>query len=528
MKKQNKKETEHTMKLKHIGTLLLATLAVATACDDNTGSLGMSMLPPSDGLTAHVSTFNVKTESVLAGAVFAKTSTGYVGKFTDPDFGSYEASFLTELNSTGGELFPEVYRETEWDAEGNPTKGEGLLYKKDSLVAAQLYIYYNDWFGDSLNACRMSVYELDKPLEKNYYTDINPEEFYDTHHAKLLGQKAYSPDDTSVSDSVRNATDSNGDPIYSPHIAIDLNREEFEQRILLTYREHPEYFSSPEAFRDNVFKGMYIKNDLGDGTVLYVDQVALVFQLCLHYTDDETGVALKKADGTDSLYTSSSILFASTKEIIQANHFVNSQLLKERSEEPDWTYIKSPAGIFTQATMPYDDIYQQLTNDTLNAVRLTFTNYKQESTYDYSMSAPNQVLLIRKQDMKEFFEDNQLPDNITSFTTTHNSVNTNQYTFQNIARLVTTCINEKQAARNAAGDAWDEAQWIKDNPDWDKVMLVPVSVEYDDNYYSTPTIIRMQHDLRPGFAKLKGGPAMENGELKNPLQLEVISTTFHD
>ena len=99
------------MKLKHIGALLIATLATATACDDNTGSLGMSMLPDSDGLSAHVSTFNVKTESILAGAVFAKTSTGYVGKFTDPDFGSYEASFLTELLGTVYPPLPNGYAE---------------------------------------------------------------------------------------------------------------------------------------------------------------------------------------------------------------------------------------------------------------------------------------------------------------------------------------------------------------------------------------------------------------------------------
>ena len=60
-------------------------------------------------------------------------------------------------------------------------------------------------------------------------------------------------------------------------------------------------------------------------------------------------------------------MFASTKEIIQANRFENSELLKKRCEETDWTYIKSPAGIFTQATLPYDEIYNQLMNDTLNA-----------------------------------------------------------------------------------------------------------------------------------------------------------------
>ena len=79
------------------------------------------------------------------------------------------------------------------------------------------------------------------------------------------------------------------------------------------------------------------------------------------------------------------------------------------------------------------------------------------------MSAPNDVLLIRKQDLKSFFEENKVRDNITSFTTTHNAFATNQYVFSNIARLVTTCINEKQAAKKAAkdkaGSSWNETEW---------------------------------------------------------------------
>ena len=83
-------------------------------------------------------------------------------------------------------------------------------------------------------------------------------------------------------------------------------------------------------------------------------------------------------------------------------------------------------------------------------MKLTFTNYNINSDYEYSMSAPNDVLLIRKQELKSFFEENKVRDNITSFTTTHNAFATNQYVFSNIARLVTTCINEKQAAKKAA------------------------------------------------------------------------------
>lgn len=128
--------------------------------------------------------------------------------------------------------------------------------------------------------------------------------------------------------------------------------------------------------------------------------------------------------------------------------------------------------------------------------------------------------------MKEFFEENKLPDNVTSFTVTHNNVSTNQYTFQNIARLVTTCINEKQAAKEAAGTTWNEEQWLKDNKDWDKVLLIPVVITYDYNYSSSATMIGLQHDLKPAYAKLKGGPKRIGNELANPLTLEVVHTSF--
>lgn len=138
-------------------------------------------------------------------------------------------------------------------------------------------------------------------------------------------------------------------------------------------------------------------------------------------------------------------MFASTKEVIQANKFESSEELIKKANETGWSYLKSPAGIFTEATLPYDKIHEELSNDTLNAVKLTFTNYNQESNkYKFSMSAPQTVLLLRKKDMDSFFVNNELANNVTSFVATHNSIETNQYTFMNIARLVSACINEKR------------------------------------------------------------------------------------
>lgn len=87
------------MKVRYLGTLLLAVLTFF-GCDDNTGTLGLGMLPDSDRMSAHTTTFDVITHSFAVDSVFAKTSTGYIGKFSDPEFGYYETSFLTELNCT--------------------------------------------------------------------------------------------------------------------------------------------------------------------------------------------------------------------------------------------------------------------------------------------------------------------------------------------------------------------------------------------------------------------------------------------
>lgn len=531
------------MKVRYIGIFLLALLTFI-GCDDNTGSLGMDMLPDADGISAKTTTFDVTTASILADRVYAKTSTGYVGRFTDPNkedgFGNYEASFLTELNCTDGFKFPATYE-------------NGGTMAGDTVVSIQLAIYYATWFGDSLNACRMGVYELDKKLDKDRYTDINPSLYYGNETDKknfktgfFALHKAYTAYDTSVPDSIRNATDSNGNRTYYPNVTFPLDTV-YGNEILHLNRTHPEFFKNSDAFIDNVLKGVYIKTDYGDGTILYVDRVDLQMQFRFHYVDS-LGVKLTKKDGTlnpdgspaDSLYYSMATVFASTKEVIQANNFniTDKALLQKRVDEENHTYLMSPAGIFTEATLPYDNIHNELTNDTLNAVKLTFTNYNQDnSKYEFNMSAPQTVLLLRKKDIETFFEENKLSDNVTSFVATHNNVATNQYTFRNIARLVTTCINEKKAAKkkaqSEAGTAWNEAQeaeweakWKDENSDWDKVVLIPVVVTYDTTNSSSPTMTGIQHDLKPSATKLKGGPALNGDEVKTPLKLEVTYTTF--
>jgi len=465
------------MKMKYLWIVLLSFAFYG--CADTTDSLGLGMMPGSDQIIVRDTTFDVTTRSILADSVFAKTSTGYLGKFTDPDFGTFEADFLAQLNCTENFQFPISKMVSE------------------EATFAEIRLYYDSYFGDSLNASHLSVYALNKELEAGsktiHYTNLNPKDYYD-ETAAPIAQRAYTAVDLSIKDSIRHLSD------YYKNVRIPLPKDFGTQMIHLS-KTHPEYFKDANSFIKNVFKGIYVKCDYGDGTVLYINNVHLNIYYQCHY-QDSLGNNLKKTDGTDSIYTTSRT-FASTKEVIQANRVQNSAKLKEKAAETDYTYIKSPTGIFTEATLPIAEMATTLASDSLNSVKLIFTNYNQIKTSVFSMNAPDYLLMVRKKDMHTFFEKNLLADNITSYLVQHD-VATNKYSFTNIARLITSCIEEKRSSSIA-------------DPDWNKVVLIPVNITKDSNN----NIMTVEQDLKPGYVKLVGGQ-----NPNNKIKMDVIYSSF--
>lgn len=525
------------MKVKYLWVALLSL--TFWGCDDNTGTLGLGMFPGGDQtINGKLATFEVATESKLAEQVFAKTSTGYLGKFTDQEFGYYEAGFLTQLHCTDNFSFPAVY---------NPEKPDDpdAIMVEDKTYRTELTLAYRTYFGDSLTASRLSVYRLDKNLaadkEAAYYTDINPEDFYPKNDANfLLGRKAYTAVDRSVKDSIRNLSG------YIPSVTVTLPYE-LGQEIYKASREAEKGGKNfANIFRD-LFKGIYVKNDYGDGTILYIDQIEMHIIYQCYMKEEDSGKNMKKYNSEEDSTYYSYRTFAATKEIIQANSFRSDEdKIKDKVKETGCTYLKTPAGIYTQATLPLlnnnndsqKGILDSLRNDTLNVVRLTFTNYNQTNDKNkFSMGAPNYVLLVREKEKDDFFKKNKVNDDITSYIAQHNAINTNQYVFPNISRLINTCRAERDAAVIALAndgkiegildvdtgtpvttiEAWEKAT------QWNKVALVPVTITRDQNTSTAlGSIISVLNDLQPGYTKLKGGSEGDR------LSMEVVYTSFDD
>ena len=122
------------MKIKYLCALLLAALTYS--CDDTT-------IPDGDHIQAGGKIYDVTTRSILADSVYARTSTAYLGRYTDPQFGEFTSDFIAQFNCTDDFEFPEAVQE---------------------ITGLTLFVQYTKFFGDSLNSMRMRIDTLDKVI----------------------------------------------------------------------------------------------------------------------------------------------------------------------------------------------------------------------------------------------------------------------------------------------------------------------------------------------------------------------------
>ena len=118
--------------------------------------------------------------------------------------------------------------------------------------------------------------------------------------------------------------------------------------------------------------------------------------------------------------------------------------------------------------------------------------------------------MVRKSEMTRFFLKNELNDGKTSYMTVLNSSN-NQYQFSNIANLLRVCHDEWMEGIK------DDPEWTEKNPDWNKVVLIPVKTTEDSNGY----VVKITHDTDIKSTRLRGGDNYE-------IPIEIISSKFND
>lgn len=489
------------MKILRLLTVLVIAALTFAACDDTTEGIGGSITNKIDNINISNSAFNVTTKSIVADSVLSRNNTGLIGKMKDPETGNYvKGDYMTQLS-----VLPTFSVDTlDYIKQANNGSIEA-----DSCY---LLVSYNASYGDTIAPMKVTAYEMTRPMAEN-------QEYYSNYDAFEKGWVSESNQHWSSNYNLSNTSDVKNFKIYlnKKYKKDGKTYKNYGSYIMQTYAEHPEYFKTNFKFLHNVCPGFYIKNVGGTGNMAKIWNTELIFYWTRKKTinKDSTAVSIgyNRFDGTE--------------EVLQLNKIENDteNLKKLASKDQEkCTYLKSPAGIFTEVTLPIEDIMRGHEKDTLNTASISFPrlNNKDEDN-PYNFATPSTILMVQKDSLQSFFEKSKLADNRTSYTASYSSTGTykNAYTFQNIANLVSAMYKNKGKGEN-----------------WNKVVLVPVNVITTTQGYTT-VISKINHDMSLASTRLivgtddpdkdytkdaKTGKKVASG----PIRIKVIYSKFKE
>lgn len=193
--------------------------------------------------------------------------------------------------------------------------------------------------------------------------------------------------------------------------------------------------------------------------------------------------------------------FSGTEEVLQQTRITNDKAsIKKLASDNTCTYLKTPAGIFTEITIPVDDIYLGHEKDSINTAKVVLTRINDSHYNKYALPVPSEIMMIPADSLNTFFEKGRVTNNRTSYLATF-SKTYNSYTFSNISGML-SYMNKHRGSEN-----------------WNKVVLVPVTKTTNS---STGEVTKIVHDMSLTSTRLIGGS--ENPH--EPVKISVIYSKF--
>lgn len=167
----------------------------------------------------------------------------------------------------------------------------------------------------------------------------------------------------------------------------------------------------------------------------------------------------------------------------------------------DYTYLKTPAGVYTRLVLPAKEISGIVEGRIINEMPFTMKALPQEN-WQYALTPPPYLLLLPEDSVKTFFEGNQVENNQTSFLSFEYSASTRAYSFGNIANLLTN--------------------QLKNAPEKDLVLVtIPVNRQVGtNNYTGEKYTVSLSNYLVPAGVKLN--KSME------AMKIKVTSSKFNN
>lgn len=471
---------------------LAVSMALITSCDDTTDTIGGSLIPDNDKLVVSTDSFDVSSKTIPAGNVIPRTSTGYLGKMTDAETNTQvTANFMTQFHVLDN------YQMTVADSITSRDESKNII-----ADSCEIRLFYKGSYGDSLAQMKLTAYELNKPVEEGitYRSNFDPiANNYVRTNGGIAVNRSYTLTDLTEPDSVRKTSN------YVKNINIKLNDQytdkegvvynNFGTYLMRKYQSNPTAFRNSYHFLHEICPGFYFKITDGEGSMAKIEQA----QINIYYR-------AKKGTSEKETFTK----LVGTEEVLQLTNFSNDQAkLQDLIKETGHTYLKTPAGLFTQLTLPITDILAGHENDTINSAKIEVKRVNNNASSTYNFGIPQNVLMLPADSVETFFAKTRLNDNKTSFLASYNTTK-NSYIFNNISGLI-SFFKQAKSPRSE---------------NWGKVVLVPVELQTTStgSGASQKTTVNMiSNQMGLSSTKLLGNTSAGNG-----LRITVVYSKFNN
>lgn len=423
-------------------TLVVLPVALASCNDDS--QIGQSIA--ADDVEVVVDTSFVITGHALTdNKVLSRTTTQLFGVISAKNFGTFSSDVVTQF-------MPAAQIDT-----------TGIKAEYVDSLKLLMYMYASQMTGDSIAPMGVKVYPLTKSLETPISSNFNPEGYYDPN--TLLGETIYNTMAQNTPDSIS---------IYG-HRLVEVNLPRaLAQHLYTSYINDPSSYSTPTAFANKVFKGLYIKNSYGSGRITRISRAVM----SMYY---RRKVTLTNPD-RDTLVAGVGTYYAVTPEIITNNN-IRLTIAPEIQKRIDAgePIVITPAGTEVEITFPALDIIRKYEEGVTNLgvlTELTMRIIADDIENDYGIAPPPHMLMVLKNKKDEFFSKNQLNDNKTSFYAAYNS-SYKGYNFSGLRAYIMNLIDKKKKGEEITADDYT-------------FVLTPVSISTEDKtdyYYGSSTSV---------------------------------------
>ncbi|HOI27500.1 MAG TPA: DUF4270 family protein [Paludibacteraceae bacterium] len=462
------------MKLKIVFLMCLSALLLASCKDD--GQVGSLIQPEEDLLHVYSNMVNVSSSSVLVDSTLSKSSYFFLGEYTDPVFGSTKMEFISQIDSRvdglklptttivgSSSLYTGISETLLQDLDSKFGKITAIESPTDMKVDSAFFHmqYADDFFGDSTTLQAVKVYALNKTLDdsKKYYTTAKVSDF--CNKDTLLGSLSYQIQKSRTLD-----------------IPVSLS---YINRLVNIYKSGSKI--QTQAQFNDVFKGVYVSHSFNGGGVVKVNvagfSIFYTFEAKLRTTYNGKDTLVNTADiknknGEHFRVLASHVFLSANKSVKRIDLVSHVGLTPYHSSiddsEDTYTYTYTPAGVYTEVEIPFkvmvDSVkhYAAETNKVMfNSARLKVWTQNLGWKTDMDKKPNSEMLLINKDSIISFFDQNKTPDGITSFFALYDST-TASYSFD-----MTKAVQMRLSGLSSISD---------------KMVIVPVSREVTESDYS--------------------------------------------